>query len=104
MKAEFYLLNRSFETPSDITLEDLESKLNLLEQDYMFIRKNKADTIKVHESIYSQHFFGGCTVEDVLYCGKLKGQISRDTLEQLRNIVLKSTKDTISPEEVIEKA
>jgi hypothetical protein len=101
MRAEFYLLNQSFQCPSDNSLDDLKLRLETLEQDYSFIRANENDVIKKHYSIYDQIIINDLTVADILYCGKGKTLFNRDMIEQLRNIVDKSILDDISSQEAI---
>jgi hypothetical protein len=104
MKAEFYLLNRSFSYQKGITLDDLEAKIKNLDYDYTYIRKYKeTDKIYKHESIYSEPIFNDLTVEDLLYYGKGKGLVDRDTLEALRRIIDVSENINITPEEVIDE-
>ncbi len=101
MKAEFYLLDQSFQCPPEGTLEDLIARLKVLEQDYSFIRSNENDSIRKHDSIYDQVIINNLTVTDLLYYGKGKGLFNRDMLEQLRNIVDKSESDSSSTQETI---
>jgi hypothetical protein len=104
MKAEFYLLNRSFSYQEGITLDDLESKIKNLDTDYSYIRTYKeTEKIYKHESIYSEPIFNELTVEDLLYYGKGKGLVDRDTLEALRRIIDVSENINITPQEVIDE-
>ena len=79
MKAEFYLLNRSFSYQEGLTLDDLEDKIKSLDSDYTYIRNYKeTEKIYKHESIYSELIFNDLTVEDLLYYGRGKGLLERE--------------------------
>ncbi|MCP4109370.1 MAG: hypothetical protein GY749_28245 [Desulfobacteraceae bacterium] len=103
MKAEFYIVNESFEYPEGLTKKELEDKIKYLSIDYDYIRKYKeTDKIYVNPDIYTVHIYPDIKVVDFLYDKRAKSQFDRDTIEYLRIIVDKSNQSNITKEDVVD--
>ncbi len=99
MIAELYLLNHSFKYQNDITIKELEKKIESLFEDYDFIREHN-DKILKHDSIYDEIICPELKLSDLLYGNQ--NILNRDIKKLLSKIIdhSKSTSRTI--EEILQ--
>jgi hypothetical protein len=95
MMTEFYLLNHSFQYQNDITITELEKKIEFLFEDYDFIKEHN-DKILKHDSIYDELIYPELKLWELLYGGK--NIFNRDIKKFLLKIIdhSESTSRTIA--------
>ena len=85
MRTEFFLLNLSFSHSEGISIENIEEAVNVLSDDYDFIKVNQ-DRISRNEAIYDVNIYENYKIEDLYYVNK-PCPFSRDTKKFLLKII-----------------
>jgi hypothetical protein len=101
MITELYLLNYSFKYQQDITIKDIEKKIESLSEDYDFIKEHD-DKILKHDSIYDEVIYPDLMLWEFLYNNKGKNIFSRDIKKFLLKIIDHSESTPRTVEEIIQ--
>lgn len=101
MHAQFYLLNISFRSEMNTTIEEIENAIKNLSTDINYIKSN-GDTLYRHESVYEEVLIPGFTIGDVIRDDSQKCQISRDAKRYLSIIIDRCKSTTWSNNEIID--
>jgi hypothetical protein len=99
MTTELYLLNHSFKYQQDLTIEDIEKKIESLFQDYNFIKEHNEKILK-HDSIYDEIIYPDVQLWEFLYA--TKNIFNRDIKKYLLKIIDHSESTSSTVEEIIE--
>lgn len=100
MRTDFFLLNLSFSHAKDISIEDIENAINVLSDDYDYIKANQDKVLK-NEEIYDINIYPDYKIEDLYYKNK-PCPFSRDTKKFLLKIIDHSANTNWSNEEAID--
>ncbi len=96
---DFYLLNVSFQTPPDSTIEELGEKIEHLAIDCDNIRV-QGENIFCHPEIYDTRMFGSYTFIDIVYDRKIA--LTRDQINALQVIIDRSKPTELDNDFIIE--
>lgn len=103
MNSEFYLVDKSFHYPNNITPQLLSERIKDLAIDYEFIRQYDTEKIFRNDSIFDEYIFPDITINDFIsYSLKVRSLFNKQIITYLSIIIRKSKKTTISFEEVLE--
>jgi hypothetical protein len=102
MTAELYILSASFSQNSNLNNAEIEHRIQLLAEDFVFIKKYKATNhLLIHHEIYNVKFMGEETLGDLLFNVSLaKQKIGRDTFNALQKIILESASTELNSSDV----
>lgn len=99
MTTELYLLNHSFKYQQDLTIEDIEKKIESLFEDYNFIKQHNEKILK-HDSIYDEIIYPDVQLWEFLY--STKNIFNRDIKKYLLKIIDHSESTSSTVEAIIE--
>jgi len=103
MKSEFYLIDKSFEYPEDLTSSQLQKSIKSLAKDCDYIRQYDSETILIHDSIYGVNIFPDITVAEFIgFSPKTRQIFNKQIVTYLGILLRKSKRTSIESQEVLD--